>query len=126
MLIHAGALVRPPPLQHRTVSSLHPYAAMERSSTPVSPVPEPRCRSMGQLSLPTRMQTLLVQRLYAHLQRSHQHLAPSKQAVAGVLDSRHLPVVSVVFVATYCQGVRYPYPYELSLVLVAAECRAVL
>src|SRR5216683_4611168 len=30
-LIHAGALIRPPTLQRRPVSNLHPYAAVERS-----------------------------------------------------------------------------------------------
>src|SRR2546425_12632646 len=59
-LIHAGAFVRPPTLQRRTVSSLHPYAAVERSTTPVSPVPEPGHRSVGEVPLPPRVQTLLV------------------------------------------------------------------
>src|SRR5262245_17080789 len=49
MLIYAGALVRPPPLQRRPMSSLHPYAALERSTTPVSSVPKPGRRSVGQL-----------------------------------------------------------------------------
>src|SRR5712691_12691104 len=44
-LIHVGALIRPPTLQlvdeRRPVSGLHPYAAVERSSPPMSPVPEP-------------------------------------------------------------------------------------
>jgi hypothetical protein len=30
-LIHAGALIRPPTLQRRPVSSIHPYPPMERS-----------------------------------------------------------------------------------------------
>src|SRR5712691_2911744 len=59
-LIHAGAFVRPPTLQRRTVSSLHPYAAVERSTTPVSPVPEPGHRSVREVPLPPRVQTLLV------------------------------------------------------------------
>src|SRR5947208_9048481 len=59
-LIHAGALIPPPTLQRRYLPCLYPYAAVERSSTPVSPVPEPGYRSVGDVSLPTRMQTLLV------------------------------------------------------------------
>src|SRR5438034_2161061 len=59
-LIHVGALIRPPTLQRRPVSGLHPYAAVERSSPPMSPLSEPRCRSVGELPLPTRLQTLLV------------------------------------------------------------------
>src|SRR5262249_9177271 len=52
-------------------------------------------------------------------------LAP-KQEAAVVLDTRHLPVVPVVLVATDCSGVRGPYPDELLLVLVAAEYGRVL
>src|SRR5882724_10357329 len=68
ILIHASALVHPPTLQHRSVSSLHPHAAMERSLPPMSPVLEPGRRSVGEVPLPPRMQTLLVQRLQAYLQ----------------------------------------------------------
>ena len=39
---------RPPTLQRRPVSRLHPYAAVERSPPPMSPVPEPGRRSVGQ------------------------------------------------------------------------------
>src|SRR6266446_10273129 len=67
-LIHAGACIRPPPLQRRPVSSLHPYAAMERSPTAMPPLSEPRRGSVGQIPLPPRLQTLLVPRLQAHLQ----------------------------------------------------------
>src|SRR5215831_1295174 len=67
-LIHAGALVRPPTLQRRSMSRLHPYVAVERSSPPVSPVPEPGHRSVGDIPLSPRLQTLLVQRLQAYLQ----------------------------------------------------------
>src|SRR5215510_5436619 len=41
-LIDASALIRPPALQRRTVSSLHSYAALERAPAAMSPVPEPR------------------------------------------------------------------------------------
>src|SRR5215470_6924159 len=54
-LIYVGALIRPPTLQRRPVSGLHPYAAVERSSPPMSPVPEPGHRSVGDVSLPTRV-----------------------------------------------------------------------
>src|SRR5207302_1106974 len=66
ILIHARALVHPPPLRHRSVPSLHPHAALERSLPPMSPVPEPGRRSVGAVPLPPRMQTLLVQRLQAY------------------------------------------------------------
>ena len=39
-LIDVNALIPSPALQYRPVSSLHPYAAVERSVAPVSPVPE--------------------------------------------------------------------------------------
>src|SRR5262249_32180053 len=52
---------------------------------------------------------------------THEHPAPPEQAVAGVLDSGHLPVVPVMFVAAQCQGVRGPQPDQLSVVLVAAQ-----
>src|SRR5262245_18004026 len=51
-LIHVGALVSPPALQRRTLSSLHSYSAMERSAAPMSVVSEPqrkvyqRCRGV--------------------------------------------------------------------------------
>src|SRR5262245_61952816 len=99
---------------------------MERSSPPVSPVPEPRRRPVGHVLLPARMPTLLVPRLSAHLQRPHPHAAGPEQAVAGTLDSRHLLVVPIVFIASHRQRTRRLYPYELSLVLVATQCRAVL
>ena len=49
-----------------------------------------------------------------------------EQAVAVVLDSRDLSVVSRLLVAAHCQGSGRPYPDQLSLVLVAAQCRPVL
>src|SRR5215470_2372464 len=61
ILSHADALIYPPALQCRTMPSLHPYAALERSLTPMSPVPEPGRRSVGDVPLPPRLQTLLVQ-----------------------------------------------------------------
>src|SRR5215470_14347054 len=118
---HVGACLRPPPLQRRPVSGLHAYAAMERSAPPVSPVPEPGRRSLGAVPLPPRLQTLLVSRLPAHLQRSHRDPLAPEQEAAVVLDTRHLPGVPIVLVATDCSGVRGPYPDELSLALVAAE-----
>src|SRR5215475_15294686 len=70
-LSHAGALVCPPPLQHRSVSRLHPYLTMERSAPPMSSVSEPQRWSVGGLSLPARPETLPLERegVQAHLQR---------------------------------------------------------
>src|SRR2546430_8834062 len=39
-LIYASAFVRPPTLQPRTMSRVHPYTPVARSCTPMSPVPE--------------------------------------------------------------------------------------
>src|SRR5712692_8623887 len=105
---------------------LYPYAPMERSPATMSPVSQPRRRSVGQVPLPTGMQTLLVQRLQAHLQRPHRHPTPPEQAVAAALDSSDLSALSRLFVSAYREGGGGPYPYQLSLVLVAAECCAVL
>ncbi len=52
-------------------------------------------------------------------------LHQSKRSLPS-LDSRHLSVVSVVFVSAHCPGSGRPYPHQLSLVLVAAQCRPVL
>ena len=41
-----------------TVSSLHPYVALERSAPPMSSVSEPQRRSLGRLPLPARTATL--------------------------------------------------------------------
>src|SRR5215475_10681229 len=67
-LIDASALVPPSALQRRTVSSLHSYIAVARSPAAMSPVPEPRRRPVGHVSLSAGMQTLLVQWLPAHFQ----------------------------------------------------------
>src|SRR5215510_15957307 len=107
-LIYAHALIYPPTLRRRTLSNLYPYAAVERASTPMSPVPEPGCRSLGAVPLPPWVQALLVQRLPADLQRSDPDPAPSEQAVMRILDSGDLPVVPVVFVATHCPRVGGP------------------
>jgi len=40
---------------------LSPYVTVERSPAAMSPLPKPRDRSLGQLPLPARVQTLLVQ-----------------------------------------------------------------
>src|SRR5262249_43210997 len=124
-LSHVSSCIRPPILQPRPLSGLHSYAAMERSATPVSPVPEPGRRSLGAVPLPPRLQTLLVSRLPAHLQRPHRDPLAPEQEAAVVLDTRHFPVVPVVLVATDCSGVGGPYPDELSLVLAFTQdpCR---
>src|SRR5262245_47854762 len=126
MLSHAGTLAFAPPLQRRTVPSVHPYAPVERSSAPMSSLPEPPHWTVGHLPISPRVQTLLVPSLQAHVQRPHRYPAPSDQATAAVLDSRHFSVVSVVFIPAYCAGGGRPYPDELSLVLVAAQGCAVV
>ena len=90
------------------------------------PLQCPRCQSQdvdpwGAVPLPPRVQTLLVQRLPAHLQRPHQYPAPPEQAVAAILDSGHLSVVSLVLVSAHCQRAGGPCPDQLSLVLVATQ-----
>src|SRR5947209_8565130 len=126
VLLNADPLALTPAVQCRNLSNLYPCLAMERSPTAVSPLPQSRCRSLGQLPRPAGMQTLLVQRLQAHLQRSDSYPAPSKQAVAAALDAGDVSAVSGVLVSAYCQGGGGAYPDQLSVVLVAAECRPVL
>ena len=81
---------------------------------------------MGDVSLPPRLQTLLVQRLQAHFQRSHPYHAAPEQAVAAALDPRDVFALPRVLVAAYCQGGGDAYPDKLSVVLVAAQCGPVL
>src|SRR4030095_6660813 len=107
----------------RTVPRIHPYAAVERSCSPMSPVPESGRRSVGDVPLAPRVSTLLVSGLQAHLQRSHADLAPPEQAVAGVLEPRDLPVRSLVCVPAPRERTGWPCPHELALGLVAAQCR---
>src|SRR5437660_721252 len=126
ILNYVHSLPSPPTLQHGHMPHLYPYTPMERSPAAMSPVSEPGRRSVGQVPLPTGMQTLLVQRLQAHLQRPHQHPPPPEQAVAAALDSGHLSALSRLFVAAYREGGGGPYPDQLSVVLVAAECCAVV
>ena len=52
--------------------------------------------------------------------------APPEQAVAAALDSGDVSPLSFVFVAAYCQRAGRPWPDQLSLVLVATECRHLL
>src|SRR5262249_29887058 len=125
-LIHAGALVRPPTLQRRSMSRLHPYVAVERSSPPVSPVPEPGHRSVGDIPLSPRLQTLLVQRLQAYLQCPHPYGAPSQQTATPILDTGDLSALSRLLVAADGPRDRGAYPDQLPLGLVAAECCPVL
>src|SRR5262245_23950726 len=53
IFIYASPLVPPSTLQRRHMSRLHPYTPVERSAPPMSPVPEPRRRSVGDLPLPS-------------------------------------------------------------------------
>jgi len=72
------------------------------------------------------LQTLLVSRLQAHLQRPHRDFAPPDPAVTVALDSRDVSALSRLLVTAHCQRSGPPYPDELSLVLVATQCRPVL
>src|SRR5262245_46056503 len=126
MLTHARALVCPSTLQHRSVSSVYPYIAVERSSALLSPVSEPRRWALGHVPLSTRIETLLVPRLSAHLQRPHAHVVGPEQTVAAALDPRDLSAVPCMLVTPHRQRSRYPYQHQLPLVLVATECRPVL
>src|SRR6058998_2285222 len=117
VLIDAASLPFTPAFQCRHLPSLHPYVAVERSPAAMSPLPQPSHWSLGQLPLPTRMQTLLVQRLQAHLQRSDPYAAPSEPAVATTLDAGALSPLSRLLISAHCQGGRGAYPYQLSLVL---------
>src|SRR5437870_13191083 len=117
MLSHADVLIYPPTLRCRTMPSLHPYVALERSSPPMSSVPEPPHWTLGHVPLPARMPTLLVPQLSAYLQRPHPHAVGRQQAVARTLDSRHLVVVPLVFIAAHRQSTGRPYPYDLPLAL---------
>src|SRR5205823_13523459 len=108
VLRNADPLAFTPAVQCRNLPNLYPCLAMERTPAPMSSVPEPGRRSLGDVPLPAGMQTLLVQRLQAYLQRPHPYPAPPEQAVVRILDSGHLPVVPVVFVATYCPRVGCP------------------
>src|SRR5215831_15839564 len=126
ILIHVDPRIYTPTLQSRPMLRLHPYAPVERSFAPMPPVPEPRRQSLGNVPLSARVETLLVSRLSADVQRPHPHAVGPEPAVAVALDTRHLPVVPVVFVPAHRQGVGGPCPYQLSLVLVVAQCGLVL
>src|SRR5262249_5203893 len=123
---HAGTLAFAPPLQRRTVPSLHPYAPVERPSTAMSSMPEPPHRTLGHVPVSTWKQTLLVSRLQAHLQRPHWYPAPPEPAVPVVLHSHDDSALSRLLLPTHCQGSGGSHPDELSLVLVAPQCRAIL
>src|SRR4030095_4674420 len=99
---------------------------MERSPPARSPVPQSRRRAVGAGPLPTGVQTLLVQRRHAHLQRPHQHPAPPEPAVAAALAANDLSALSRLFVSASRERGGSPSPHQLSVGLVAAECRAVL
>src|SRR5262249_16832808 len=80
----------------------------------------------GARTLSARVKTLRVPRLSAHLQRPHPHVVGPEQTGALVLDSRDLAVVPLRLVPTHRQGFGCPYPHQLSLVLVVAQCGLVL
>ena len=92
----------------------------------MSALPELPHWPVGYLPIPPRVQTLLVLWVQADLQRPHRDLAASEHTTPVVLDSRHFSVVSVVFIPAHRERIGYPYPDELSLVLVAPQCGPVL
>jgi hypothetical protein len=102
------------------------YAAVERWPVPMSPVPKPRRPSLGPLPLSARVETLLVQRLSAHLQWPHPHALRPEPAVVSSLDLGHLSIEPVLLISSHCQGCGCAYPHQLSLVLVVAQCGLVL
>ena len=53
------------------------------------------------------------------------HYRP-EPALTAVLDSCHRLVVPVVFIPSHRAGIGCPYPHQLSLVLVVAQCCPVL
>src|SRR5262249_17305009 len=126
MLSHADTLPFAPPLQRRTVPSLHSYTPVERPSTAMSSMPERSHWPLGHVPVSTMLQTLLVSWLQAHLQRPHRDSAPPEPAVTVALDSRNLFALPCLLVTAHCQGSGRPRPDELSLVLVAAQCGPVL
>src|SRR5687768_12108897 len=110
MLSHAASLPLTPTLQRRHVPRLYPYAPVERSPAPLSPLSVPRRRSLGPLPLPAQVETLLMPRLSAHLQRPHPHAIRPEPAVALTLDPRHLSVVPLPFVPSHGQRAGCPCP----------------
>src|SRR5215831_10358724 len=81
MLSHADALAFTPALQRRPVPSLHPYTPVERPSAAMSALPERPHWPLGHVPVSPWLQTLLVSRLQAHLQRPHRYPAPPDPAL---------------------------------------------
>src|SRR5205814_9797505 len=98
----------------------------EGSSGALAALPERPHWPLGHLTIPPPVPKLLVPWLQAHLQRPHQCAAASESATTVILDSRHLSVVSRLFVPAHRQRARHSYPDQLPLVLVAAQRRLVL
>src|SRR5215475_608937 len=126
MLSHADALAFTPALQRRPVPSLHPYTPVERPSAAMSALPERPHWPLGHVPVSTWLQTLLVSRLQAHLQRPHRDPAPPEPAITVALDARDISALSRLLVTAHCQRSGRPHPHQLSLVLVAPQSRAVL
>ena len=103
-----------------------PYTTVERSSATMSALSERPHWTVGHLPIPPRVQTLLVPSLQAHVPRPHRYPPASDQATAAVLDSRHVSVMSVVFIPAHRERIGCPYPDQLPLVLVVAQCGLVL
>src|SRR5262245_50493320 len=60
VLLNADPFTFTPAVQCGNLPNLYPCLAVERSSPAVSPVSEPRRGCLGYISLPSRLQTLLV------------------------------------------------------------------
>jgi len=98
---------------HQLFNAEHCQAYIHTLRWKERPLQCPRCQSQdvdpwGTYHYRPGCKALLVQRLPADLQRSDPYPAPPEPAVMRVLDSGHLPVVPVVFVATHCPGVGGP------------------
>jgi hypothetical protein len=126
ILIHVDPLACPPTLQYRHLPRLPPDSTVERSPSPMPPLPQPSGWSLGDVPLPTRFQTLPLQNLRADIQRPDQDAVRPEPAISPALDYGDLSVMPGVFVPSHRQGVRPSCPHRLSLVLVAASRRLVL
>src|SRR5262249_45587361 len=99
---------------------------MERPSTAMSSMPEPPHRTLGHVPVSTWKQTLPVSCLEAHPQPTRWDPAAPERAATVVLYSLHVSALARLLDPTHCQGSGRSHPDELSLVLVAPQCRAIL
>src|SRR5262245_25070423 len=121
ILIHVDPLTCPPAFQYRHLPRLPPDSTVERSPAPMPPLPQPSGWPLGDVPLPTRIQTLPLQGLRADFQRPDQDAVRPEPAVPRALDCGDLSVVPLVFVPSYRQGVGHACTHQLSSVLVASQ-----